>query len=551
MDINPQSSQGITSRMLTADTAALDAPAADERTWKPLRVLCGYRLVVALLLVSGFVIDQGERLFPIADPALFLRAAALYLLLAAVATTLAFARRPAFLWQVHGQVLLDTLCLATLIHAGGELFSGLGMFMLVAVAGASLLVGVRLAAYFAAIATLALFGQQGLSHAEGIASSGGYTQAAVVGLAIFATAIGGSLLARRARASEALAEARGVDVANLEALNAHIVQRMDTGIIALDPAGRVRLINRAARQLLGHLPGGTGGDLGQLSPALEAAYRQWRDHWDSSSGPLAGDGAEYLPRFQPIGRGGHSGTLVFLENLSEMRAQVQQAKLASLGRLTASIAHEIRNPLGAMLQAAQLLGEADYLQRGEQRLVGIIGKQGRRLNQTIENVLQLSRRAPASRRPLALDGWLQAFAEEWRESLPPGLTELHLALEVDPAEGLFDPDHLRQIIDNLMRNAVDHAGAAGPPTVRLACGAGADGRPWLEIQDNGPGIPGEIRERLFEPFATTSPSGTGLGLYLVRELCEANQATVTLDTEREGACFRLHIAAARGRGDAE
>jgi len=550
MDINPDTTDGITSQMLAADDAP-ETPTADGRTWKPLRVLCGYRLSVALLLLGGFVIDQGGRLFPIADPALFLRASALYLLLAALATTLAVVRRPPFLWQVHGQVLLDALCLATLIHAGGELFSGLGMFMLVAVAGASLLVGVRLAAFFAAVATLALFGQQGLSHAEGIASGSGYTHAAVAGLAIFATAIGGSLLARRARQSEALALARGVDVANLEALNAHIVQRMDTGIIAVDPAGRVRLINRAARQLLGSVPDGTGGDLGQLSPALEAAYRQWRERWDNSSGPLAGDGVEYLPRFQPIGRGGRNGTLVFLENLSQMRAQVQEAKLASLGRLTASIAHEIRNPLGAMLQAAQLLGEADYLERGEQRLVGIIGKQGRRLNQTIENVLQLSRRAPASRRPLALDEWLQGFAREWRESLPPGLTELHLALEVDPAEGLFDPDHLRQILDNLMRNAVDHAGAKDPPTVRVACGAGADGRPWLEVQDNGPGIPGEIRERLFEPFATTSATGTGLGLYLVRELCEANQATVTLDTGREGACFRLHIAAARGRGDTE
>ncbi|PWG62626.1 hypothetical protein [Sediminicurvatus halobius] len=199
MDINPDSTSGVTASMLAAETAERHTPAADDRTWKPLRILCGYRLVVAMLLVGGFVIDQGQRLFPIADPALFLQAATLYLLLGAAATTLAFARRPPFLWQVHGQVLVDALCLAALIHAGGELFSGLGMFMLVAVAGASLLVGVRLAAYFAAVATLALFGQQGLSHAEGIASSGGYTQAAVVGLAIFATAIGGSLLARRAR----------------------------------------------------------------------------------------------------------------------------------------------------------------------------------------------------------------------------------------------------------------------------------------------------------------------------------------------------------------
>jgi len=366
---------------------------------------------------------------------------------------------------------------------------------------------------------------------------------AFLGIATFATALTGSLLARRAKENEALAERRGVDVANLEALNAHIVQRLETGVVALDPQGGIRLTNSTAREMLGQRQGAGSPTLADASPVLAARFVRWRETWDVEESPIATtDGAtEYVPRFQPLGPGGENGTLIFLENVTQMRAQVQQAKLASLGRLTASIAHEVRNPLAAMLQAAQLLGEAEYLKRGDLRLVEIIGKQGRRMNKTIDNVLQLSRRAPPSREALDLSDWLPHIAAEWRDQQGPDMAGIDLRVEADRVIAEFDPGHLQQIVENLLRNAAEHAGHDGrPATVILRGGIIDEGVGVVEIEDNGPGVVESIRSHLFEPFATASKSGTGLGLYLARELCEANHARITLrDATPHGACFRI------------
>jgi two-component system sensor histidine kinase PilS (NtrC family) len=496
-------------------------------TWRPLRIFCVYRLLLACLLVGGFLVGTRADLFKPTEPTLFLGIAAAYLPFALAMLALATRRQRAFLQQVTLQGVVDVLAIGALVHASGGLQAGLGVLMLVAVAGNGLLAGVRLGTFFAALATLTLLVDQFLLGLAGAPGGSRYTEAALLGIATFVTAIGGAFLARWARENEALAHRRGIDIADLEALNAHIVQRMETGVIAIDSEGCVRLTNAAARSAL-LATDAPRPPLGRVAPALAKAYARWQQDWESDASPITDSAgqAEYLPRFQPIGPHGENGTLVFLDNLTQMRAHVQQAKLASLGRLTASIAHEVRNPLGAMLQASQLLGEADYLEAGDRRLLEIIQKQGRRMNKTVENVLALSRRAPAERERIAMDDWLARLAEEWREQQPATLRGAALETELAPVEALFDPDHLRQIVENLMRNAAEHAASDTPPTIRLRC-APLDGeRGVLEVADNGRGIAAAVRDHLFEPFATGSATGTGLGLYLARELCEANQARI-------------------------
>jgi two-component system sensor histidine kinase PilS (NtrC family) len=511
----------------------------DALTWRPLRILCVYRLLLACLLVGGFLVGTRADLFKPTEPILFLGIAAAYLPFALAMLALATRRQRAFLQQVMLQGVVDVLAIGALVHASGGLQAGLGVLMLVAVAGNGLLAGVRLGTFFAALATLTLLVDQFLLGLAGAPGGNRYTEAALLGIATFITAIGGAFLARWARENEALAHRRGIDIADLEALNAHIVQRMETGVIAIDSEGRVRLTNAAARSAL--LATDTPRPaLERVAPALAEAYARWQQDWESDESPITDSAgqAEYLPRFQPIGPHGENGTLVFLDNLTQMRAHVQQAKLASLGRLTASIAHEVRNPLGAMLQASQLLGEADYLEAGDRRLLEIIQKQGRRMNKTVENVLLLSRRAPAERERIALDDWLGRLAEEWREQQPVTLRGASLETELAPVEALFDPDHLRQIVENLMRNAAEHAAGDKPPTIRLRCTPLDRERGVLEVADNGRGIAAAVRDHLFEPFATGSATGTGLGLYLARELCEANQARIRAeDAPGGGAQF--------------
>ena len=519
----------------------------DAHTWRPLRVLALARIAVAGVIMLGFVGAAGAPMMvEAARPELFLEICWLYLAAAAGAFVLTSFRRFAFPAQVYLQILGDIAAIGGLIYAAGTLSGGLTVLMLVAVAGGSLLVGARSGAFFAAVGTVVLLGDQAMLHVEGLSEPHGYTQAAAVGVGMFTTALVGALVARRARDNELLAVRRGVDVADLETLNTRIVQRLERGVVALDSAGRVRLMNRAARELLDVHPEASRPTLAEVSGPLAERHDLWRATWEADDQPFTSgrQNVEVMPRFLPLGQGGSSGTLIFLENLSELRAQIQQAKLASLGRLTASIAHEIRNPLGAMMNAAQLLAEAEYLKDGDRRLLEIIRTQGQRLNNTVESVLQLSRRGPVRQERIALHDWMRNVLAEWREQLGKPARAFELEVAAEPVHVQVDPQHLRQVLDNLARNALEHAGRDGVfPRVQVRLLRDTAGQAVVEVEDNGPGVDPSVRESIFEPFVTTRSRGTGLGLYLCRELCEANRARLDLaDGAHGGARFRITFA---------
>lgn len=528
--------------MSISDTSEQDA----SFTWRPLRIFSVYRLAIALGIAGIFLSTRGQHVLAVDRPAEFLATSLMYSVIAVALLVPLRLRRPAFLWQVYAQIGVDIAALGVLIFASGSIDNGLTTALLVAVAGGSILTGMRMGALFAAAATIMLFAQQFYSQWESGQTALGYPQVGFLGLAMFATALVGGWLANRARESQALAERRGIDIENLQALNSHIVQRLQTGVLVLDAEGRVRLTNQAARDLLGGGPVGERIPLTAVSGPLTQAYDEWRTSWTNRETPITPtpSGPNVMPRFRPIGRDGQQGCLVFLENLSEMQAQVQQAKLASLGRLTASIAHEIRNPLGAIANAGQLLEETDYLQESDRRLVEIIRNQCRRLNTVVESVLQLSRRQAANQVRLELDEWLGQYVRDWRENRDPREEAVDVSLALSGTAAWFDAEHLRQVLENLMRNALEHGGG-GQRKARIHVVADYDegGWPFVEIQDNGPGVPESVRNQLFEPFFTTSPKGTGLGLYLCREICEANHARLQLmDKTGAGACFRITFA---------
>ncbi|HKK22893.1 MAG TPA: ATP-binding protein [Pseudohaliea sp.] len=533
---------------MSASAAADDSRSdlLDAHTWRPLRVLALARIAVAGVLMLGFIGAVGSPMVQAARPELFLEICWLYLAAAVGLFVLTSYRRLTFMVQVHLQILGDIAAIGALIYAAGTLSGGLAVLMMVSVAGGSLLAGARSGAFFAAVGTVMLLSEQTLLYLEGQTGAEGYTQVAAVGVAMFTIALVGAFVARRSRDNELLAARRGMDVADLERLNAQIVQRLERGVLALDPDGRVRLMNRAARDLLETRREAVRIPLAQVSAELAERFEAWRATWDGEEQPftLPRGNTEVMPRFLPLGQGGRSGTLIFLENLSELRAQVQQAKLASLGRLTASIAHEIRNPLGAMMNAAQLLAEAEYLKDGDRSLLEIIRAQGQRLNNTVESVLQLSRRGPVQRERIALHDWIRNVLEEWREQLGKPALAFELTVSAEPVYVHADPQHLRQVLDNLARNALEHAGRAGEwPTVDILLQRDANELPVLEIADNGPGVDPSVRNAIFEPFVTTRSRGTGLGLYLCRELCEANRARLELaEADGGGARFRITFA---------
>ncbi len=541
------------------DTAGTHANGA---LWRQLHYLNCYRLLLAGLFL--FASTRADPVLPLGnhDPQLFFHVTLAYLAFSLLAIATIHWRRPPFRLQAHIQILADIAVITLLMYASGGVYSGLGMLLVVAIAGGSLLMEGRTALLFAAIATLAVLGEQAYSKLEGHHPAD-YTQAGLLGAAFFATAILAHSLARRLRESEALAQRRGVDLANMAQLTEYIIQRMQTGILVVDREGHIRLINRSAQQLLGTPQLREGQPLEVASPRLAALWRRWQDDPQADGEPLQAErtGVEILPRCARLGQDDAGGTLLFLEDTAALAQQAQQMKLASLGRLAASIAHEIRNPLGAIAHAGQLLAESPHLDASDLRLTEIIQNHSRRVNTIIENVMRLGRRDRSHPEELVLEPWLEQFVMEF--CLAERIEQETIRLEVHPSDTCIraDAGQLRQVLWNLCHNALQHGikqhgnqdGPGTQPsraTVRVQLRAGLDpdfGQPFLEIVDDGPGIAPEMAEHIFDPFFTTAEEGTGLGLYIARELCESNQARLQCLPCEHGARFRITFTDPRRR----
>ena len=246
------------------------------------------------------------------------------------------------------------------------------------------------------------------------------------------------------------------------------------------------------------------------------------------------------PQFAPLRESGGDAMLIFLEDTSMLAEKVQQSKLASLGRLTASIAHEVRNPVGAMSHAAQLLRESAVMTSTERRLTDIIHTNGQRVSQIIENILQLSSRDTTTPERLQLENWVADFADEFSRTHQLDRDRLRVASAGPAPEIQIDPSQLHQVLWNLCENAFKYACPDdGPIDLKIGRLRGSE-RPYLEVGDRGKGISESDAERIFEPFFTGEDGGTGLGLFICRELCECNQATLIYQTRPGGgSVFRI------------
>jgi two-component system sensor histidine kinase PilS (NtrC family) len=510
-----------------------------------LRIYNYYRIVLGVALLVIFIREIGERLLGSLDPDAFVVTAAGYIganTLIAAASFLV--PRRYYDRQTLGflVVVADTLALTLLMHLSEGVSSGLGALIIVSVAAGSILVMGRIATVLPAIATIAvLYEEFYLSLIPGTLPPD-FFQAGVLGALYFGTSLFIQDVSRRLQTSEILSMERAAEVAALERLNRLIVQRMRTGIIVLDPGGSVRLINEAARALLGTgtiTPGGAS-----LPDALATAWHRWRADPDHRPAPFraAANTPEVQISFSLLARESSAETLVFIEDNTELQQRAQQLKLAALGRLSASIAHEIRNPLGAISHAAQLLRESPDLEKPDARLADIIQTHSRRMNGVIQNVLELSRRRTPEPRMMAMKEWLEQFVEQFRETRD-APAEIDLVVEPSDVVVRIDPGQLGQVLTNLVGNGMRYSEKrTGRPWVRLEGGIDDAGRPWLDVVDEGPGIEPAQRQHLFEPFFTTEDTGTGLGLYISRELCEANQVQLGYEPAGEhGSCFRLHF----------
>jgi two-component system sensor histidine kinase PilS (NtrC family) len=446
--------------------------------------------------------------------------------------------------QVTAGVFVDVVAVVMLMYASGGVRSGLGVILLMSLAAAGLITRGRLAYFHAAIAALAVLIEQGFQILRNDAGMQDFVQSGLTAAAFFATALLATTLARYARTSEEIAEERRLDLANLSQINELVIRDMQDGILVVDSEGRIRQSNPRSAQLLGPLPAGRG-KLVEYAPEIHALLEAWRRGSETTFMQLRAPrvAGELQVHFVPIGSGEPSPIVIFIEDVGRMRQQATQMKLVALGRLTASIAHEIRNPLSSIGHAADLLKEDPEQNEDSKRLLEIVQNNVVRLDRIVQEVLLLNRRDRAQ--PEAIDAvpYLSNFAHEFcaTEKVPEG----GLDIQVRTTQRLwFDRQHLDQVLWNLGRNAWRH-GRKGSGSARvLVSPSAAPGRLTIDVIDDGAGVSREALAHIFEPFFTTEAQGTGLGLYIARELCEANSARIEC-IEGEGCGhFRVSLKAA-------
>jgi two-component system sensor histidine kinase PilS (NtrC family) len=515
-------------------------PLSTDSVWQPLHYFNIYRLLLAGLFLVLVIWGDAPQPLGETNIGLFRGAAIFYFLFGLSSAIAGRMRQPDFDTQVVLQIYIDIFTVSLFMHASGGVSSGFGMLLIVAIAGGSILTRGGVAMLFAATAALAVLGQQYYGWATGLFSTASYAHVGMLSAAFFATAYLTYNSARRIRVSEELAAEREVDLANLAQLNEHIIRRMQAGILAIDAQGHIRLMNRSAQQLLGVSRESGGRQLNHVLRGLAELMQEWRDDMSHATHMFRPDSTEtkVMASFAAIGNQASDGVLVFLEDASGLAQRAQQLKLAALGRLAASIAHEIRNPLGAISHAGQLLDESSNLDKGDRRLTHMILDNVERMNAIIEDVLQLSRGKPAEPESVGLARWLDGFIADFVTTNVAAKDAISVHVEPPDLEVRFDPNQLRQVVWNLCENGLRHSN--GDPSLELNAGLGErTRRPYLEVQDHGEGVPVEVEEQIFEPFYTTRADGTGLGLYLARELCEGNQASLNLMSGAVGGRFRI------------
>jgi two-component system sensor histidine kinase PilS (NtrC family) len=513
-----------------------------ETFWRSLQTLNATRVVIALVLLVYLSFDgNGLRA---SGSFVYAQACVAYLLLAIAFALMTVFQRRRFLLQLLFQIACDLGVISLLYVAGGGGRSGLAILYLFPLAGAAILAPLLLALFCASLVTLFLLGE-GIYQTFILEGEKGVLQAGLYGAAFFATVLVVNRMAAKLIGQEDLANRRGIEIGVQQAVNRLVMSNVGDGIVVLDPEGQVYAGNPAAQQMLGMVGPEMRFRL-TAAPALQPlaqAYAEWRADPDRhtafvtikpyTDAALQGvtaawsarrDLAAHLKvRFAAADTTGLGveRTVIFLQDVTGIENQAQQLKLASMGRLTASIAHEVRNPLSAIGHATSLLGE-DLDSAVHLRLLKIVSDNVARVNRMVEDILQLSRKVQPHNEPLALDVFLAELRTEFFETH--GLPDDVIGLDV--ARGTlvrFDPLHLREVVLNLLNNAVRYA-SGGPASIRLYLVSDKARSLELHVQDDGPGISPEVRAHLFEPFYTTSSKGTGLGLYLARELCLNNDA---------------------------
>lgn len=516
--------------------------ARNPQNWALLIIYSGYRALLGLLLTIMFLLTVDDPIVGAHEPLMFITTTALYSLYAVTLLLYqSFSRRIGSAAQIFSGLLIDIFILILISHSSGREVGGMTLLILPTIAAGNMLLQGRLGILLAAMASIAAIADVMFQIAYETAANSDLAGAGLLGMAFFTTSIAVQYLSRRIASAQQLADERKADVQQLLRISERIVQNMRTGIVVLRKDGVIRLINEAAAEMLSISY--INSTMPQLAPR-SLLNTLATETGESTQLRLHESGRLLQISRATLGDAQLDDHLLFVEDVSQLSQQAQQLKLASLGQFTASIAHEIRNPLGAISHAAQLLAESASLETTDRRLADIVLQQSSRMNNIIENILQLSRRKSPSPAQFDLQEWLLRFADDYEVS---AATPCSLTTECigNNFTVNVDRDQLHQILTTIVDNGLRYSMAAtGQPHLTLLLRADNSlPAPVLDIIDDGPGVAEQDLDRIFEPFFTTESSGTGLGLYICKELCDTNQIHLSWLRNHDGkSCFRLSFS---------
>ncbi len=546
----------------------VDASIADiASAWKNLRTLCAVRVLIAGAAI--FV----QRTSSLAASASASTVAWGFLTLAVLGLVLSFIGRPKYIEQLAAALAVDLLCISLLVLTSPGGTDGMPMLFFAPVAGAALLAHLPVALFVAATASLVLLSDALLRQLGGMAEPA-YAQVGALGAVMFGVALVLNRLAARVLMQERLVQAKNAELQAQVQVNRAVINEMRLGILVVSQEGQVRAANPAARTVLDLAEAGAESDLGarlaQRYPTLSRVLGAWARSRPTESrawtvmleAPAVADGDPGDPASRPgkrvrirsipfgVEKATDAPLLISIEDMREVEVQAMQLKLAAMGRLTASIAHEIRNPLAAIDHASALMAE-ETTDPATERLLRIVKDNVQRLDRIVEDVLSVSRATRVRAERLALAETVHQIVADFARdrAIDPARFTIDIAEDIEIA---FDRAHLTQIVVNLVANAARYSSAAAG-AIEITADRKGEGAIELTFGNDGPAIAPDVRAQLFEPFFTTYRHGTGLGLFLARELAIANGADLFLDdaaiaARRYGSAFTLRLGAGAESG---
>ncbi len=439
-------------------------------------------------------------------------------------------QKPELYLQAHTLFVLDIVFISVLTFSHHLLESSTLILYVTTAAATAVLFHLKISLIYTGICTLLIFLIDYLDYRAGETVYDTYYLTPLLAMGLFSVVVIVGVIANRSRTAQSVVKEQGKVLADLDQINQVVLEQLDVGVLFLDKRLKIAIQNKSAREMIGHFIDSSNRLTGELAEVLSVYLKIPRSKGFTFRVKNKELGVSTLPL--------RNGYLVQIEDQTSIQKQIQQSKMASIGRMASAISHEIRNPLSAINHAAQLLTPIDPQNEEDAELITIIRTHAKRIDNIIESVLQRSRPGKAERKEIQLAAWLELFMDTFRETVTPG--DVSLSLEGEDARIMFDPTQLEQILTNLCQNAIKYARpASGSLEISLTIGSGWDGIPFMDVTDNGQGVDPDDVEQLFEPFHTTDSKSNGLGLFLVREFCNFNGAEIEYVTGTLRHGFRI------------